>query len=69
MKQSSLKIRTKACELAATVLAGRGDVEEALMPVGWSLAVFFESYMISGSKGTLKAFGPTKPVKLKVVKR
>jgi hypothetical protein len=59
--------RIKACELAATVLAGRPD--ERLVPTAWSLAVFFESYIEHGSRWTMKDFGPKKPVKLRVAAR
>lgn len=58
-------VRMEACRLAAMVLSSRPD--EALMPTGWSLAVFFESYIAHGADWTRKPFGPKKPKKLKVV--
>lgn len=68
MKKSSLGIRIKACELAAEVLAGHAWEDAAPMPLGWSLAVFFEGYMLKGAKGTLKDFGPKRPRKLKSIR-
>lgn len=59
-------VRTKACELAALVLSTRKDAE-SLTPLGWSLAVFFESYIWSGAEHTREEFGPTEPVELKTV--
>jgi hypothetical protein len=52
----SKKIRIKACELAAMVLAG--CPEDKPMPLLWSLAVFFESYIRGGAEATEKEFGP-----------
>jgi peroxiredoxin family protein len=60
------RVRIEACQCAAQVLASRDD--ERVMPIGWSLAVFFEKYITSGAEGTLKEFGPKKPAKLKAVK-
>jgi hypothetical protein len=62
------RIRIKACELAALVLSTRKD-GESLMSVGWSLAVFFETYIWAGAEGTRKNFGVKPPVKLKVAGR
>lgn len=67
MVRSSRATRVKACELAATVMAGRPD--EAFVPILWSLCVFFENYIDEGADGTRRYFGPKKPVKLKIVKR
>ena len=61
------RTREKACELAALVLSGRPN-EAALLPIGWSLAVFFERYIDGGAEATRKEFGPRKPRKLKVTK-
>jgi hypothetical protein len=57
-KRDGLRVRTTACEMAAQVMASRPD--KPLMPMGWNLAVFFESYMVYGASGTAKAFGPKK---------
>ena len=65
--EQALRVRMEACRMAATVLAGRPDVEP-LAPTCWSLTVFFEQYMLEGSAGTMKDFGPKKPAKLRVVK-
>jgi hypothetical protein len=62
----SKKDRIIACELAALVLAGRHDYD--FVPHGWSLAVFFETYIEHGADGTRKDFGPKKPAKLKAIK-
>lgn len=59
------KTRIKACELAATVMAGRPN--DLCVPMLWSLTVFFESYITKGATATAKAFGPKKPVKLKAI--
>ncbi len=64
MTAMSKKVRIKACELAAEVMSGRPD--DLCIPNLWSLAVFFERYIDAGSSGTIKDFGPKKPVKLKV---
>jgi hypothetical protein len=56
--------REKACQMAAQVMAGRPD--EEVVPLLWSLTVFFESYMARGCTWTQKNFGPKKPVKLKI---
>ena len=61
------RVRAKACKYAAIVLSTRKD-GEALAPLAFSLAVFFESYIVGGSQGTAKNFGPKKAVKLKPVK-
>ena len=63
----SQKIRIRACELAAQVMASRPEI--TLAPTCWSLAVFFESYIVGGSAATMKPFGPKKPTKLKTVRR
>lgn len=60
------KVRIKACELAAKVMAGRPN--ELCIPQLWSLAVFFESYIEQGAAWTKKPFGPKTPKKLKVAK-
>jgi hypothetical protein len=59
-------VRTKACELAAVVLSTRKD-EDSLAPLAFSLAVFFETYIWSGSEATKDDFGPKEPVELSVV--
>lgn len=67
--KSTLSIRARACEMAAEVLAGRAWEDHSPMPLGWSLAVFLESYMLKGAKGTLREFGPKHPKKLKLVRK
>jgi len=61
----SKRTRTKACELAAQVLASRPELD--LIPNAWALAVMFESYIEHGAAWCRKPFGPRKPVKLKIV--
>ena len=60
--------RWQACKLAAQMMAARWEgPEEGMCPTLWSAAVFFETYMISGSAGTFEDFGPKEPVEIKVV--
>lgn len=66
-QKEGLRVRTEACRLAATVLAGHP--ERLLSPTCWSLAVFFEKYMLEGADRTMKEFGPKKPAKLRVVNK
>ena len=61
------KVRERACKYAAIVLSTRRD-HEALAPLAFSLAVFFEAYILGGAEATAKDFGPKKPAKLKAVK-
>lgn len=61
--------RQLACQLAAQVMQGAGVTDRPLAPMLWSLAVFFEEYIETGSVGTQKDFGYKKPPKLKVVKK
>lgn len=65
-REKAERRRELACEFAAIVLAGQ-PVEDRI-PYGWSLAVFFESYMAHGADRTAKDFGPKKPAKIKAVK-
>ena len=65
-KKSRERRRALACEFAAIVLAGRTD--ENILPVGWSLAVFFERYMAHGGDQTMEEFGPKEPTKLGAAK-
>lgn len=62
----SRKTRIKACECAATALAGK-DREEKYVPLAWALVVFFETYIENGAEGARKEFGPRKPVKIRAV--
>ena len=57
-------IRWQACKMAAQVMYGCGE-DEGICPRLWSLVVFFETYITSGSAGTLDDFGPNEPVELK----
>lgn len=60
------RVRRRACKYAAMVLSTRKD-DESLVPLAFSLAVFFETYMLEGANGTVKDFGPKRPVKLRRV--
>ena len=40
-----------------------------MAPLAFSLAVFFETYIWSGSSAAAKDFGPRGPVKLREVRR
>ena len=65
MKKKFL-VRREACRLAAIAMQGdckEGDIAQRV----WSLAVFFEQYMLTGAKGTRDDFGPKEPVKLEAV--
>jgi hypothetical protein len=66
MVVASQRVRIKACELAALVLSTKKDGED-LVPLAWSLAVFFEMYILKGAEGTREDFGPKDPVELFVV--
>jgi hypothetical protein len=60
--------RWQACKMAATVMSNRnhGD-DRSLVPMCWSLTVYFESYMWHGADWTADEFGPKEPVELKDV--
>ena len=58
-------IRRDACRLAAQALRAT-DVEDGYAPRIWSLAVFFEKYLLEGAEGTAEDFGPKDPVELKM---
>lgn len=62
--------RWQACKLAAVAMQGTAfeGGERTLMPITWSLTVFFETYMLEGADGTSKEFGPKEPVELKAEK-
>lgn len=64
--KEGVRARIKACECAAVVLSTRRD-EEALVPLAFSLAVFFEAYIAGGANATAKDFGPKEPIELKKV--
>lgn len=51
--------------MAAQVMEACGD-DEGLCPRIWSLTVFFEMYMTSGSVGTVQDFGPKEPVDIRI---
>lgn len=61
-------VRWQACKMAARVMQGRQNGDEAITPLVWSLAVFFENYICTGAPGTQVDFGPKDVVELKVVK-
>lgn len=59
-------VRREACRLAA--LAYRTvDADDGYAPRIWSLAMFFEMYMLEGSSGTLADFGPKEPATIEAV--
>jgi hypothetical protein len=66
-RKEAMQVRTEACRMAATVLAGRPDLD--IHPKAWSLTVFFEAYISEGSSATMKMFGPKKPVKLRIASK
>lgn len=66
-RAEAIRIRTEACRLAAIVMAGRPD--DAPSPLLWSMSVFFETYIAEGCTETLKAFGPKRPIRLRIVKK
>lgn len=66
-RKEAMRVRDKACKYAAIVLSTRKETE-ALAPLAFSLAVFFESYIEGGSEATAKDFGPKKPAKIRVAK-
>lgn len=43
------------------------DVGDGYTPRIWSLAVFFERYLLYGGDGTLEDFGPKAPADIKIV--
>jgi hypothetical protein len=61
--------RWQACKMAAQVMQGRPNGDEAITPLVWSLTVFFEKYMAEGATGTQGDFGPKEAVALKVVSK
>lgn len=62
-------IRLQALELATDAMAQYNFEEgQGFMPTLYSLAVFYESYLIGGADATRKEFGPKPPVKLERIK-
>lgn len=61
-------IRIKACECAAKAISAR-QTGECILPMLWSMTVFFEQYIHEGSDGTRKDFGPEEPIELKIVSK
>lgn len=60
--------RWQACKMAAEVMSGRNErSNEGIVPLLWSVTVFFEMYLTSGSEGTIEDFGPKEPIQLKDV--
>jgi hypothetical protein len=57
--------RVEAINAAAIAFSG-GDYES--IEELWALTVFFERYLESGAKGTIKEFGPKKTATAKVLK-
>jgi len=61
-------VRWQACKMAAQVMQGRVNGDEAITPLVWSLTVFFEQYLRGGADNTLADFGPKEAIQLKEVK-
>ena len=61
-------VRLQACKLAAQALRAT-DAADGYAPRLWSLAVFFEMYLLEGSSGTSEDFGPKEPAELAVVEK
>ena len=60
--------RWQACKMTAHVMSGWTiDREAAISPHIWSMAVFFEEYMLHGAANTQEDFGPKDPIELKQV--
>jgi hypothetical protein len=53
--------------MAAQVMSGRGNGDEPLSPLIWSITVFFEKYICDGAEATADDFGPKEPATLKAV--
>lgn len=69
MSSGTYQIRLQALELAtAAVTQYNFEEGEGFMPTLWSLAVFYESFLLEGAAGTREPFGPKPPVKLERVK-
>lgn len=62
-------VRWQSCKMAAQVMQGRANGDEAITPLVWSLTVFFENYIHGGSAATREDFGPKEPVNLATVER
>lgn len=62
------QIRLQALELATQAM-NLYDFEsgQGFMSTLYSLTVFYEKYLLEGSEGTRKEFGPKPPIKLKKV--
>lgn len=60
------RIREVACQCASQAICCRQE-GEAPVPLLWSMAVFFETYIHEGSSGTREEFGPNDPIELKFV--
>lgn len=62
--------RWQACKMAASVLSNRNHEDDrSLAPICWSLAVFFERYMMFGAAETSEEFGPKEPVSLQTASK
>lgn len=60
------QIRIEACRLAAEAFNSPAMTGTNAANDLWCLAVFFETYIRDGAKGTRKDFGPKGPAKLRV---
>ena len=67
-RAEAFRIRTEACRCTAQALAGRSETE-ALAPIAWALAVFFEKYIAEGAEATWKDFGPKAPTRLRLARK
>lgn len=59
-------IRREACRMTAIAMQNHTAADE-ICPRAWSLAVFFETYMLEGAEGTQQDFGPKEPVQIVAV--
>lgn len=64
--QEEQRIREVACQCAAQAICCR-QKGEVPVPLLWSMAVFFETYIRAGCEGTRNDFGPKESVELKVM--
>lgn len=68
MGSGTYQIRLQALEMATRAMEIYNFEEgKGFMPTLYSLAVFYETYLLEGSEGTRKEFGPKSPIKLKKV--
>lgn len=59
--------RLQALKMTARAISGWDPAETGIAPRIFSLAVFFEAYLLYGSEGTQDDFGPKEPAELDLV--